>query len=228
MARMTRIMRSSLEYYARSELDEPLSGELWGRRYDGTSVRLEDPDEGVRVLMEELSEASGVRRRIAVLDLTFAAPKSVSVRWGLGAASDATQIETAHRESVARALWYLRTTDLGKLDHQSNPHGVLGLAYVAFTHRLSRDGDPHLHDHVVVMNAARFEELGMRTLDLARVASVLPMLEVVYRAELQRSLRRELGIELVGRQLGSLQIMGQSEALTTAFSSRREAIMSAS
>lgn len=228
MARMTRIMRSSLDYYARSELDEHLSGEVWGRRYDGTSARLEDPNEGVGVLREELSEASGVRRRIAVLDLTFAAPKSVSVRWALGDATEAAQIETAHRESVARSLWYLRATDLRKLDHRGDPHGVIGLSYVAFTHRLSRDGDPHLHDHVVVMNAARFEDLGLRTLDLARLTRVLPMLEVVYRAELQRSLRRELGIELVGRQLGPLQIMGQSEALNATFSTRRETIMGAS
>jgi conjugative relaxase-like TrwC/TraI family protein len=225
MARLTRIKRDALDYYARDELEEPAIGGVWGQTYGSPFGSVSQSAEGVGILMDELSVAAGVRRKIAVLDLTFAAPKAVSVRWALADQVDSERIEAAHRKSVARSLWYLRTTDLVKLDRLDHPHGVQALSYAAFSHRLSRDGDPHLHDHVVLVNAAQFENLGMRALDLTRLTRVLPMLEVIYRAELERSLRSTLGIQLVGRQLGSLQIVGQPDALSAVFSSRRATVM---
>ena len=87
-------------------------------------------------------------------DLTFSAPKGVSLLWAFGPADVRDAISVAHDRAVAAVSItspprpaYARR---GAGGHQLvEANGFIG---AAFRHRTSRAGDPQLHTHVVVPN----------------------------------------------------------------------------
>ena len=90
-------------------------------------------------------------------DLTFAAPKSVSLVRGLTSDLNEKVIAEAHARAIRAALDYLQkhagytrvhNPRTGKKDLQRLP----GLVAIAYQHETSRCGDPHLHTHVIVPN----------------------------------------------------------------------------
>jgi conjugative relaxase-like TrwC/TraI family protein len=110
------------------------------------------PAEARRVRAEEAARADAA---VAGFDLVFAPPKSMALLWALHpdpAVRDA--VERAHREAMAEALAMIE-------EHaaftRTGARGVAqiatrGLVAVSFTHYDTRDGDPNLHEHVVVSN----------------------------------------------------------------------------
>lgn len=207
-------IRGSLEYYARQELSDEVGSV---RRLDfGGQANLIRSD-AVEV-GDIVGAANGVRHPIRALDFTIAAPKSVSVQWGLASEAQRVLIEAAHHDAVVSGLRLMVELDSAKCSH-----GVVTPIedLVAFDvgHRLSRAGDPHLHSHLVVINNAK---VGDRTvaLDHDRWARGLPVYELCYRSELAHRLR-SLNIELAGSGLGPWRIMGQPESLLSVFSKRR-------
>jgi len=91
---------------------------------------------------------------VAGFDLTFRAPKSVSVLWGVADPAVARELGAAHDAAVDAALGYVeREACWGR----RGAGGVVqvrggGLVAAAFRYRASRDGDPLLHTHVVTGN----------------------------------------------------------------------------
>ena len=107
-------------------------------------------------------------RRVPGFDLTFSVPKSVSVVYALGdplvQRAVAEACETALSEALAwlerEACFVRRGTNNRKMANDPAGFGtrrMIGEGFVAarFSHRTSRAGDPHLHWHVLVANAAR-------------------------------------------------------------------------
>ena len=111
------------------------------------------------------------RAVIAGFDLTFKAPKSVSV---LFAANDglADLMTRAHESAVTKALEYMRTHSMrvrrGHNGTQAERDAGLergwdratslradGVLMARYRHRVSRAMDPHLHTHVVIPNMAK-------------------------------------------------------------------------
>ncbi len=90
-------------------------------------------------------------------DLTFCAPKSVSVLWGLGDRETSASVRVAHDLSFDAALRYLE--DQACWSRRDTNGSVKmrrdGFVAAAFRHRTSRAGDPHLHTHVDAANATR-------------------------------------------------------------------------
>jgi conjugative relaxase-like TrwC/TraI family protein len=89
-------------------------------------------------------------------DMTFSAPKSVSVLWALSEQRDRMTIETAQRAAVATATRYLERTAAsarrGKGGATREP--TAGLLMATFDHHTSRELDPQLHSHVFIFNLA--------------------------------------------------------------------------
>ncbi len=90
-------------------------------------------------------------------DLTFSAPKGISLLWAFGSGEVRDAISTAHDRAVSSVLDYLSTqaciTRRGRDGKQLvEAEGFIG---AAFRHRTSRAGDPQLHTHVVVPNVVR-------------------------------------------------------------------------
>lgn len=97
-----------------------------------------------------------LRRRVGY-DLTFAAPKPISVLFAFESDAAARRIVTAHEHGIDVALSYLeeRGAVVGR-SFGAERVGLKaeGLTCATFTHGVSRSHDPHLHSHVVIANLA--------------------------------------------------------------------------
>lgn len=210
-------IRRDLAYYARCELaDEPHAPRtLLGRGWH-------DHPRAAVLALDDLVLEHAPRTLIRALDLTIAAPKDVSVVWGLAAEPFAEAVAAAHRAAVAEVVTWLERLDLARVvDGEAVP--ATGLRGVAVHHRLSRAGDPHLHTHVVLANAIEVDE-HIAPLDHARLRRVLPALEIGYRVELAARLRG-LGLRLEGRGLERWEVCGLDRRVADAFSTRRREVL---
>jgi TrwC relaxase len=106
-----------------------------------------------------------VDARVQAFDHCFSSPKSVS----LLAAGASLQVRRLLAEGRAEALQvavgYLERHGLGvRREHNGTDRyqATGGLVAVAFEHRMSRSGDPNVHTHVLVQNAAQGPDGGGR------------------------------------------------------------------
>jgi conjugative relaxase-like TrwC/TraI family protein len=167
--------------------------------------------------------AMGARSTVAGFDLTFSAPKSVSVLFAIGDDHAAGELLAAHEHAVDAALAYLEreacATRRGR-DGIERLHGE-GFVAASYRHRMSRAGDPQLHTHVVVANMTkadgRYTALNARALYQHKSAG-----GAVYRAVLRSQVRERLpwaGWHRVGR--GLFELDGVPEPVRRHFSQRR-------
>jgi conjugative relaxase-like TrwC/TraI family protein len=173
-----------------------------------------------------LKSAPG-REPVPGFDLTFSAPKSVSLTWALGGHPVSGQVMEAHRAAVEAALSYMERSACwmrrGKGGRTFVPgQGFLAAAYV---HRSSRAGDPQLHTHVLVANATlgpdgRWSRLYHPAIyEHARTASYL------YAAHLRHELTRRLGVKWEPLRNRLADIRGFSAEELCTFSTRRAEIL---
>lgn len=188
-------------------------------------ARAADPSQ-FRSLLSGQVPVSGRARRVAGYDLTFSAPKSVSVVFALGGEDVAQQVVTAHIEAVDGALRYLEQHGLGAVRSRGvggerEVIATTGFVGARFTHAVNRNLDPHLHSHVVVANAVhgadgRWSALDGRGLDAHRRAA-----SAVYEAHLRRALTSALGVRWDAPVPGRTgEIAGVPPAVLGEFSSR--------
>ena len=88
------------------------------------------------------------RVTVAGFDLTFCAPKSVSLLGALAAPDVAGEVRAGHRAAVDGALRYIECHAAAvrrRSGGQRLPVPAHGVTAAAFAHRLSRALDPHLH-----------------------------------------------------------------------------------
>jgi len=182
------------------------SSVLAGRKPDGDTLR-----------------PARAKTTVPGFDLTFSAPKSVSVLYGIGDDAVSAAARHAHDEAVRQAIGYLerhaarvRRGRNGKHVHRSE-----GLVIGAFRHRSSRAGDPQLHTHAVVANAGladgKWSALDSRALYAhARTAGFL------YQAALRYEMTRSLGVEWEPVRNGVSEISGVDPAVLRQFSQRKQ------
>ena len=94
-------------------------------------------------------------RSVRAFDLTFSAPKSVSLLWALASEPVAEVVAAAHREAVEAALGFLEErAAVARVQSQGVRRRVAteGWVVAGFAHRTSREGDPQLHTHCLVPN----------------------------------------------------------------------------
>ena len=159
-------------------------------------------------------------------DLTFCAPKSVSVLWGLSGRDEVRQaVDEAHAAAVATALDYLEThagytrrwdeTDTLIVDK------TLGLSGVKYEHRTSRAGDPHVHSHVLLANRQLCADGKARSIDGVSLYHEARAAGMLYQAALREELTRQLGVEWGEVTNGQADIKGLNDpAVLKAFSTR--------
>lgn len=157
-------------------------------------------------------------------DLTFSAPKSVSVLWSQAGEEQRQKIQAAHHEAVLKALDYLQETSArtrrgkgGQLIEEA------GLIISTFEHSTSRALDPQLHTHALVMNIGVREDGSTGTLSSLTLFQTKMAAGALYRLHLAGILERELGIP-VEKYRSWFEVSGVPEELINEFSKRREAI----
>ncbi len=159
-------------------------------------------------------------------DITLSAPKSISLAWALADEPLRDRLAWAHSDAVATTFSFLEKEGgrarrgLGGRDG----HVQAGLAIACFTHPSSRELDPQLHTHGIVLNVAHGEDerwtaLDSRTIYLHRRAA-----GVIYRAELRDRIAALGGkwSELDSRGLSELE--GFDKETLREFSRRRSTI----
>ncbi len=161
-------------------------------------------------------------------DLTFSAPKSVSVAWALGGHPVAAEVKAAHAEAVKAGLDYLQRsacfTRRGAGGHQFlQGNGFLAAGY---THRSSRAGDPQLHTHVLVANAT-FAEGRWTRLHHPSIYEHAKTASYIYEAHLRHELTERLGVRWGEVRNGLSEIEGFDPEHLRAFSTRRQEILEA-
>jgi conjugative relaxase-like TrwC/TraI family protein len=170
----------------------------------------------------------GGRGPVPGFDLTFSAPKSVSLTWALGGVGVGTEVAAAHRASVEAALGYLeRHATFTRRGGNAEFVPGWGLLAAAYPHRSSRAGDPQLHTHVLVANVTlgpdgRWTRLYHPALyEHAKTAGYL------YEAHLRDELTRSLGVGWKEVVNGIAEIDGFTTEELRAFSTRRAEILAA-
>lgn len=180
--------------------------------------------EGFESLVEKRLDLTGGcqdgKNRIAD-DLTFSAPKSVSL---VAALDDRMreQVIEAHREAVQAVMEYIESAGIIQTRNEDgNPVPAKDAVAVVFDHFLNRNGEPQLHTHVLVVNAVtRVEDGEKRAAYLREVYTNKIALGTLYRMELAYRMER-LGYQVDWKRDGTFEIKGFSEEQLKAFSTRR-------
>lgn len=170
----------------------------------------------------EIHRGGGSRR--SATDLTLSAPKSVSIQAMIGGDR---RLYDAHDRAVTRTLEFVeqrlatyRVTLEGETT--SIPSGNILVA--RFRHELSREKDPQLHSHCVVLNATQRLDGQWRALDSQPLYFESMLLGAFYRAELAREVRA-LGYGIRMTHLdGRFELDHISDAQVAEFSGRSKQI----
>ncbi len=205
---------------AAAELSGEVSPEQLARLFQAVH-----PDTG-----EALGSAYNVRDdadRVTGWDLTFSAPKSLSVLWALGGGEVGMAAKEAHDAAVAAGLEYLE--DHAAFSRQGKA-GIRqvdteGLLAAAFVHRTSRAGDPQLHTHVLVSGRVCCHDGVWRALDSRALHRELKPAGLVYHAALRAESEMRLGVVWgpVDRN-GQADILGVPKQLIEHYSKRSRAV----
>ena len=174
-------------------------------------------------------KSAPTREPVPGFDLTFSAPKSVSLTWALGGPEVAGQVREAHAAAVNEALRYLERnacwTRRGKGGHEFVPsNGFLAAAYL---HRSSRAGDPQLHTHTLIANATKGPDGRWSRLYHPAIYEHAKTASYIYEAHLRHELTRRLGVEWQPVRKGIADIKGFTPEELRAFSTRRAQILEA-
>ncbi len=180
---------------------------------------------------EPLLSMRGVRGDGPVpgFDLTFSAPKSVSLLWGLGGPFAAREVQTAHREAIQAALNYMQREACWTRRGAGGSQFLQGSGYLAaaYRHRSSRNGDPQLHTHVLVANATRGPDGRWTRLYHPAIFDHATTACYIYEAHLRHELSQRLGVRWQEVRKGIAEIEGFSDSHLREFSTRRAEILEA-
>jgi conjugative relaxase-like TrwC/TraI family protein len=171
------------------------------------------------------------------IDVTFSAPKSVSVVWALGDPWQREQIEAAHARAVERSMGYLKErvpVVRRRYSGQVVEEQAKDVIATAYRHTTARGvsgaeaPDPQLHTHVVISGAVREDD---RIVAVASRPVFRGLREVgaFYRSALAQELVGEgYPIEQgTGRDGKYFEIAGVPAGLRDAFSNRHREIAKA-
>ncbi|WAJ47985.1 relaxase domain-containing protein (plasmid) [Mycobacterium sp. Aquia_216] len=160
-------------------------------------------------------------------DLTFAAPKSVSLLRALTSEINEKVVAEAHSRAVKAAMDYLHqhagyTRVHNPVTAKKDLQRLPGLVAIAYQHETSRCGDPHLHTHVIVPNRQARGDGVLVSIDSKSLHHEAKAAGVIYQAVLRHELHAERGVEWRGvdERSGMADIAGVTKACLTAWSRR--------
>ena len=191
-------------------------------------------DDGFMALMEgrdpgtgERLKRVGGRSKVAAFDLTFSAPKSVSVLFAIGEPALAGALVEAHESAVDAALGYLEREACRVRRGRGGARREAGEGFVgaAYRHRMSRAEDPQLHTHVVAANMACGADGRWTALDATPIYQHAKAAGYLYQAHLRAAVRERLPWVRWGPvRNGMAEIEQLSPAVLREFSTRRRQI----
>jgi conjugative relaxase-like TrwC/TraI family protein len=212
------------DYYVRTEPGRWLGGGATRLGFEG------DVDQTrLRQFIEAGQTAGGNGPRVDALDLTFSAPKSVSLLAEIGDDTHHQKVLAAHHHAVNQALGLLEVEAArGRRGHGgTRTVTVDGVVAAGFDHHTSRSGDPQLHTHVLVANRALGSDGQWGALDSRRMFGWAKTAGYAYQAALRHELAATLGLTWTPVTNGTAEIAGIPQRVLEAFSTRRAQIVAA-
>lgn len=153
-----------------------------------TREQLRDGLSGIHpVTSERLSPEKS--DRVPGWDMVFAAPKSVSALFAMAPAAESAAIEQAVMDSTQVALRFL--SEHGgqtRRGHSGKEKEAVPLNAALFPHASSRNMDPHLHVHAVILNLAHRADGTWGSIDSPALYQWAKASGVIFQAELSRRL----------------------------------------
>ena len=227
-------------YYAKDDPEHRAASAWAGRGAEELGLKGPvDPETFRAVLEGKVPDGSGTelgrRGRDGELlhrpgrDLTFSAPKSVSITALVG--GDERIVDVHDRAVAASLAWVegnaaetrMKDPDTGRMIRTGNQKIVAA----TFRHDTSRNLDPQLHTHAVLANMVQGEDGKWRSMANEKLYGSKMLLGALYRAELARGLG-ELGYGIEKTHAdGRFEIAGVPREAIEAFSSRRAEIEAA-
>ena len=175
-------------------------------------------------LSQEIKMVATTKNHRPGYDLTFSAPKSVSI---LAIVGRDERVLNAHRDAVNETLAYLEkhyAKTRVKIEGKTTIQSTDNLLVTKFEHTDSRALDPNLHTHCIVMNATRRADEKWRTLYFDEVYNDKMLLGVIYRGHLAQKLMKA-GFEITQTsEKGLFELTAFPENLIKQLSKRREQI----
>ncbi|WP_055085119.1 MULTISPECIES: MobF family relaxase [Kocuria] len=170
------------------------------------------------------------QQSVAGYDLVFTPTKSVSMAWGLGDENLRTGIEAAHEAAIADVVSYLEDNAIYARRGRGGVEQIdtdKGLVATKFRHYDSRNGDPNLHDHLVVANRVKGADGKWSTLDGRMIYQYNVAASELYNSRIMHHIHDRLGLEFTPTEARGKQIFelaGISRGEVAAFSSRSTSI----
>lgn len=153
-------------------------------------------------------------------DLTFSAPKSISLAALVG---EQSVLEQAHRQAVRQVMAFIENHSVvTRIRGQRQPTNNLIVAM--WHHDSSRELDPHLHTHCVVMNATQGKDGKWRALTNEAFYYQKMRLGKRYRQELALTCQ-QLGYSIEPHPKELFEIKGYTREQLEIFSKRHQQIL---
>jgi conjugative relaxase-like TrwC/TraI family protein len=200
-----------------------LSGRVTGEQFTALLAGL-DPADPARRLRSTARDP-----RVAALDLTFSAPKSVSVLAAVGPDALARELIVAHELAVRAALGYLED---GAVQVRRGRDGYIvepgeGLVAAAYRHRMSRALDPQLHTHIVAANMTRGPDGRYTALHGAQLYRAAKTAGYLYQAHLRALVSDRIGLAWGPVIKGAAELQAVPQLVLEEFSKRRQEMLRA-
>ncbi|HJO93444.1 MAG TPA: MobF family relaxase [Victivallales bacterium] len=171
------------------------------------------------------------KSRVAGLDLTCSAPKSLSVLYRLGGDE---RLKSAHSKAVDKALIELEKSAYRRDRKGDNYHSEANintgnLLITKYEHDTSRDLDPQIHTHCFVMNFTKDNNTGeFYALQNSEIIRNIDHFGRIYQNELAIEVQK-LGYEIKitrdsKRNIKSFELKGVSDNLLDKFSKRAKTV----
>lgn len=187
--------------------------------------------EAFKALMDGKHPESGVQLRSqkgdkmrAGMDLTFSAPKSASIL-----AMGDGRIKDLHDQAVTTTLAYIEKENIQaryQIDGERRTFHTENALFATFNHLTSRELDPQLHTHCVLINLTQTPEGEFRAVHNDSLFTDRNKLGLMYRNTYANLLQQNgFKIDITDRKNGFFEIKGVDENLIKAFSSRREQVV---
>ncbi len=164
------------------------------------------------------------RNRRPGTDITFSAPKSVSLQ---ALVYGKQEIIAAHTKAVQLALDYIeRELIQSRLTHNKQTHSerTSNLQAALWLHDTSRNLDPQLHTHAVILNQTQCSDGKWRTIDNSQIFQHQLLVGAIYHNALAHELH-QLGYQTHWNPDHTFEISGYTPTQLEAFSTRRAQII---
>lgn len=174
---------------------------------------------------QKLVQNAGDKDRVALHDFTFSAPKSISVIWSQAGSELKERIEGAQLASTRTALDFLSSKSYSRQGKGGVEKTSAPLIAGIFGHGSSRENDPQLHSHAVVLNVCERADGTTGALETMEMMRWQGAAASLYHADLAWKMREiEFGITRIDNLF---EVDGVPKEVTEAFSQRRAQIVDA-